>query len=274
MSEKTRLPYEKIYKIVLERFIESIKKYNRNNKKITFAKYSYEHIINGITSYVLTTNKTETEKQKSKHLKETHNLTYKTQILLQKYKQTLDENIIKELLNINIEKIEKIISKKNYKNISREEMFEIAKEAFCDAIDEYINLNNTKISFQVYMAQMIDERLRMSSKKYIDTKRIRELLDLYEKTKTEDVKEELVILNLKRLNNIVEKFSFSNIPEDELLQVAIESLKYSIENFHKSNYAVFNDYSLNIIKSDLKKYIYSKTKEEIHEYENEMSLKI
>ena len=253
MHQKTGLPYKKIYKITLENFIESTKQYDKTDK-IDFEIYSYEYISNKIDDYV----GTKLEKQlKTQRKKETSN--NKTQILLEEYKQTKDEKIKFELLNMNIKRIEKIISKKNYKNISREEMFEIAKETFCDAVDEYISLNNDKISFQVYITQMIEERLKTTSKKYINTKKIKKLLDSYETTRSEEIKDEIVELSLNRLNNIIENINSENVTKQELLEVAIESLKYSIETFHTFDYSTFDQYSKNLIKRNIKQYIYCKT---------------
>jgi len=82
-----------------------------------------------------------------------------------------------------------------------------------------------------------------------------EKINEYHQTKKEDIKEELVLCNLKLVLSLVQKYHQRTNNLDDLFQVGIIGLIKSIENFDTSLNVRFSTYAVPLIIGEMKRYL-------------------
>lgn len=253
-----------LYKIrVLLKLIEE----NKEGFKVlnqTNGQTIQSNSVKEITSLNKTSKPNETTKvKKVKKPKETTSIAYKTKTLLKQYAKTKSEITKSKIIEINKERILRIANNYRWEDVDLGKAYVIAYKTFEDSIDKYIELNDDVVSFYTFSDKIIKERLKQESPKNIYKINIKRLLELYantdNKNRQEEIMNKILEISNNRLIGIIKKYEFLNIPFEELMQVAKDSLVYSVKTFQDVKTPIFGNHSLHIIKRNIEKYAYIKS---------------
>lgn len=274
-SDKEGIPYDELYEVALNALNRLIEEYDYYNSKKNFTKTFHPYMHRELSRYSRNMLlKQGIIKNTFEIQRKNHKIITQTNELLKKYRETKSTKIKKQIIQILSEKVKELAKKLNYEDIPLETAYEIALEVLDSTIEEYIELNNFNIVFDVLYETKLRDKLQSISKKHIDSKKLKKLLEMYDIYRSETLKEEIVQTYIKRVYAILDKYKDTCVPYEELLNVALIALRMAIEKFFESTTVDFRKYATKTIIYNLDKYIALKSNEYVSSLESEKILKI
>lgn len=114
--------------------------------------------------------------------------------------------------------------------------------------------------------------VQTSSLKALSAKETLELLKQYQETKDENIKETLVMGNLKLVLSLVSRYKQDEL--DDLFQVGCIGLVKAIEQFDLSQNVMFSTYAVPLIVGEIKAHLRSRSLLHVSRYLRDLSYKI
>lgn len=189
----------------------------------------------------------------------------KVKLLIKLYKETHNEKLKKEIFELSIPKLDNILKHFSNRNIDIIILKKLIIKYFFMSLEEYIKMNNIKIAFTSYIENFIKNNINEETRTRTNFIEINKLLDLFNIYRDEEYKNGIISLYSKRLEYIIKDYESELYSHEELYEIAVKALDYSIETFNSVYSPSFYIYSLRNINQSLKQYIETNKNELIME---------